>query len=141
MDTRGRESERLTKKIKQFLARDSVKYVERCSTGRKTALGFSKAEDRQCQKIGCICFIDPDDMEFVDTMKKRAQKDGVACGIRHACKVPQLWHGETCGENKSITCRSKYVCIVEAHESTRKRTAKTQHKYHEDHTAGKGFIR
>ena len=55
------------------------------------------------------------------------------------CKVQTLWPGETCGENKSITRRSKHACIVEARESARKRTGKTQQKDHEDHIAGVEF--
>ena len=44
---------------------------------------------------------------------------------------------ETCGE--SDTRRSKYACILEAHESTRKRLERTLPKDHEDRIAGKGF--
>ena len=69
--------------------------------------------------------------------ENRAQKVGgnPSCLAR----FKNLGHGETCGENKSNTRRSKYACIVEAHRSTRKRIGKTQQKNHEDHTLGKGF--
>ena len=53
------------------------------------------------------------------------------------CKVQKLWRGETCGEKNSIARRSKYACIVQAHEPTRKRNGKTQQKDHEDHIAGR----
>ena len=33
--------------------------------------------------------------------------------------------------------KTKYACIVEADESTRKRMEGSLHKYHEDHIAGK----
>ena len=35
--------------------------------------------------------------------------------------------------------KTKFACIVEAHESTRKRLESTLPKDHEDHIAGKGF--
>ena len=89
-------------------------------------------------ELRCTCFIDPDDMEFKDTMEKRPQKVGVACGIRHDLQISKNWHGETCGENNSMSRRSNYACIVEAHESTRKHLGKTQQKEHEDRIAGKG---
>ena len=55
------------------------------------------------------------------------------------CKVQNFGHGESCGENKPNTRRSKYACIVEAHGSTRKCIGKTQQKNHEARIAGKGF--
>ena len=36
-------------------------------------------------------------------------------------------------------CNTKYACIVEADESTRKRMGKTLHEDHEDHIARKGI--
>ena len=41
---------------------------------------------------------------------------------------------ETCSVTEN--CKTKYACIVEAHESTRKRVEGTLHKVHEDHIAG-----
>ena len=35
--------------------------------------------------------------------------------------------------------KTKLACVVEAHESTRKRLESTQPNDHEDHTAEKGF--
>ena len=43
---------------------------------------------------------------------------------------------ETC--SASATRKTKYACIVEADESTRKRLGGTSNKDHEDHIAGKG---
>ena len=54
------------------------------------------------------------------------------------CKVQNFRRGEACGKEPD-TRRSRYACIVEAHESTRKRLEKTQLKDHEDRIAGKGF--
>ena len=39
---------------------------------------------------------------------------------------------------RSGEAKRKYACVVEAHESTRKRSGGTLHKGHEDHIAGKG---
>ena len=44
----------------------------------------------------------------------------------------------TCGESNDIR-KSKQGCIVEAHESTRKRLESTPPKDHEDYIAEKGF--
>ena len=46
-------------------------------------------------------------------------------------------HGETC--SSSGARKTKYACIVEADESTRKRLEGTLHEDHEDHIAGKGI--
>ena len=54
------------------------------------------------------------------------------------CKVQILGHRKTCGECKIHTRRSKYACIVEAHESTRKCFGKIQPKDHEDCHVWKG---
>ena len=44
-------------------------------------------------------------------------------------------------ETRSVLdhCKTMYACIVEAHESTRKRMEGSLHKDHEDHIAGKGI--
>ena len=100
---------------------------------------IEKAEARQSQTIEGIYVIDPDDTEFKDTMKNARKKLEIPIDSDMPCKVENLGHGKTCGENKPNTRRSKYAYIVEAHESTRKRIRKTQQKDHEDHIAGKGF--
>ena len=53
------------------------------------------------------------------------------------CKVKNHHCRETCGE--SDTRRSKYACIVEAHECTKKVLERTLPKDHEDRIAWKGF--
>ena len=59
-------------------------------------------------------------------------------GSAMPCKVQNLQRGEPCGKVPN-TRRSRYACIVEAHESARKRLERTQPKAHEDRIAGKGF--
>ena len=53
------------------------------------------------------------------------------------CKL-RIRHGETFSESNEIR-KSKHECVVEAHESTRKRSERTPSKDHEDHIAEKGF--
>ena len=45
-------------------------------------------------------------------------------------------HGETCSV-KHNSRRTSYACIIEAHESTRSRSGRTQSRDHEDHIAEK----
>ena len=78
-------------------------------------------------------------MEFKDTMKNVGKKLESSMDAAMPCKVENLGHGDTCGENKPNTRRSKYECTVEAHKSTRTRIGKTQHKGHEDRISGRGF--
>ena len=54
------------------------------------------------------------------------------------CKLRTYQYRRTCGESNEIR-KSKHACIVEAHESTRKRLERTLPKHHEDRIAGKGF--
>ena len=54
------------------------------------------------------------------------------------CKLKTFQHRETCGESNEIR-KSKPACMVEGHESTRKRLERTPLKDHEDHIAEKGF--
>ena len=53
------------------------------------------------------------------------------------CKIRRRKYKETC--RTPDTRKTKYACIVEADESTRKRLEGTLHKDHEDHIAGKGI--
>ena len=53
------------------------------------------------------------------------------------CKITERTYKETC--RIPDTPETKYACIVEAHESTRKRLEGGLHKDHEDHIAGKGY--
>ena len=53
------------------------------------------------------------------------------------CKTPTNSSGETYrGIGKS---KARYACIVEADESLRIRMEGAPHRYHEDHSAGKGM--
>ena len=53
------------------------------------------------------------------------------------CKIQREKYRVTCRVEKD--CKTKYACIVEADESTRKRMEGSPHKNHEDQIAGKGI--
>ena len=53
------------------------------------------------------------------------------------CKLKMYRYRETCGESDNL--KSKRACVVEAHESTRKRFERTLSQDREDRIAGKGF--
>ena len=82
-----------------------------------------------------IDFIDQDDVAFKETWKNFRQKLKVPMEAAVLCKVRRDQCKDICGEPD--TRRSKYACIVEANESTRRRLEGA--KDHEDHIAGKGF--
>ena len=52
------------------------------------------------------------------------------------CRTRHEEYRETCSVEKK--CKTKYACIVEADESTRKRMEGTLHKGHEDQIAVRG---
>ena len=53
------------------------------------------------------------------------------------CKASKKgMHGATRGKSNEI--KSKFVCILEASESTRLRMEESLPNYHEDHVVGKG---
>ena len=53
------------------------------------------------------------------------------------CKIRERIYKETCRTPDAP--KTKYACIMEVDESTRKRMEGTPHKDHEDHIAGEGI--
>ena len=84
-----------------------------------------------------FCFIDLDDEEFKDIIKHARRKLEVPMPAAIPCKIQREKYKETCRIEKK--CKTKYACIVDADESTRKRMEGSLRKYHEDHIAGKGM--
>ena len=74
---------------------------------RKEKRHWAVEEPELDSKLRSNCFIDPDDMEFKDTMKNEGKKLESSMDSAMPCKVRSLGHGETCGENESNTRRSK----------------------------------
>ena len=68
------------------------------------------------QKLRGLNFIDPEDVEFKETMKHARKKLELPMEAAVFCEVKH------CGE--SDTRKSKYACTVKAHESTRTRIGK-----------------
>ena len=70
-------------------------------------------------------------------MKNARRKLEIPMPASMLCRLPLHKHRETCctvGQHWT-----KFACIVEADECTRKRMEGFLHKYHEDHIAGKGM--
>ena len=85
-----------------------------------------------------IYFIDPEDIEFKETIKNARRKLEVPIVPAIFCKKPNTWHVEThCMKDN---CKSKFACILEASESTRLRMEGILREIHEDHIAGEGSI-
>ena len=69
-------------------------------------------------------------------MKNARRKLEVPMPAAMPCKLQRDKYMETCRTVEEH--KTKYACIVEADESTRKRMEGSVHKNHEDHIAGKG---
>ena len=99
----------------------------------------SQTPNLDTRKLRSICFIDPAVVELKKSVPKK--KSGGSWKFR--CQQHNLAiSGE---ESNEETCRTpdtrrtKYACIVQADESTRKRSERTLHKDHEHHTASCAF--
>ena len=89
------------------------------------------------RKLRGVFYISPDDMALKDTMKN-ARK---VLNMPLESAMPRKFgteHGNTCSR-KHDSRRTRYACIIDAHESTRTRTGKTQSRDHEDLIAEKEF--
>ena len=93
-----------------------------------------KPELDNARRLRGIYFIDSEDKEFKETIRKKLETPmalAMPCKTNKKCK-----HGETRGKTNEF--KSKLACILEASESTRLRMAESLPNYHEDHIAGKG---
>ena len=89
------------------------------------------------RRLRGICFIDPEDLEFKETIKNARRKLETLMAPTMPCKTCKInKHGET--RSKTNDFKSKFACILEASESTRLRMEESLPKYHEDHIAGRG---
>ena len=84
-----------------------------------------------------IYFIDPEDMEFKETIENARKKLETPIAPAMPCKTSKTYkHGETRGKTNEF--KSKLACILEASESTRMRMEESLPNYHEDDIAGRG---
>ena len=86
------------------------------------------------RKLRGIYFIDPEDMEFKETIKNARKKLETSGAPAMPCKIMK----KNCGSGESNKIETKLACILEADESTRMRMGNSKPHYHEDHIAGKG---
>ena len=104
----------------------------------KQKCAIEKPKLDNARRLRGIYFIDQADEEFKETGKKNARrKSEVPMPAAMPCKIRGGKYRETC--RNPDASKTKYACIVEADEGTRKRLKGTLHKDHEDHIAGKGI--
>ena len=82
-------------------------------------------------------FIDPEDKEFKETIRNARKKLETPMAPAVPCKTCKKSKKEET-RSKTNDFKSKFVCILEASESTRMRMEEFLLKYHEDHFAGRG---
>ena len=80
-----------------------------------------------------IYFIDPEDKEYKETIKKTREKLEKSVAPAMPCKIMK-----NCGNGASNKIKTKLACILEADESTRMPMGNSISHYHQDHIAGKG---
>ena len=78
-------------------------------------------------------FIDPEDMEFKETIKNARKKLETSVAPAMHCKITK-----NSGSGASNKIQTKLACILQADESTSMRLGNSIPKNHEDHIAGKG---
>ena len=96
------------------------------------------------RRLGGIYFIDPEDGEYKETIKNAGKKLEVPMEAAMPCKKRTKKHfgfQETVARSDqfNVIPKTKHACIVEAHESTRKRLKSSLLKTHEDHNVGNGY--
>ena len=88
---------------------------------------------QNARKFRGICFIDPEDKEFKETIKNARKKLETSVAPAMPCKIMK-----NCGSDKSNNIKSKLACILEASESTTLRMGESLPHHHENHLVGKG---
>ena len=92
------------------------------------------------QKLRGIHFIDPEDGEYKETIKHRKKEIVTSDGGSHSLQDgnKKALEGTAARGIIESNRKTKDACVVEAHESTRKRLESAPGS-HEDHIVGKGF--
>ena len=89
------------------------------------------------RKLRGICFIDPEDKEFKETIKNARKKLETPMAPAMPCKISK-YNQNWVTRGKSNKIKSKLACVLEASEFTRLRMGESLPTHHEDHIAGKG---
>ena len=88
------------------------------------------------RKLRGICFIDPEDKEFKETIKNARKKLETSIAPAVPCQI--MKSSKNCGSGASNKIKTRLACILESSESTRLRMGEYLPNHHEDHIAGKG---
>ena len=80
-----------------------------------------------------IYFIDPEDTEFMETIKNARKKLETSVASAMPCKIMK-----NCGSGESNKTKTRLACVLEADESTRMRMGNSIPHHHQDHIAEKG---
>ena len=116
---------RLTKKKQRFSRPDTLwpeiwkDMSDAVQRKEKQKWSMEKPKFDNARRLRSIYFIDPDEEEFKDIMKKARRKLEVPMPAAMLCKIQREKYRETCRVEKN--CKTQYDCIVEADEFTRKR--------------------
>ena len=102
----------------------------------KQKWSYEKLHLENPRKLRGICFIDPEDTEFKETIKNARKKLETSIAPAMPCKI--MKSNKKCGRDGSNKIKTKLACILEAKESTRMRMENSEPSNHEDHIAGKG---
>ena len=117
------------------MARDLERYVWCVETQRKAKVCYQKAEARQSQKVACYLLHWSWWWRIYGDHENARRKLEVPMPAAMSCKTSLCRRSRwTCCVGKN--CKTKYACVVETDESTRKRMEGSLHKYH---VAGKGL--
>ena len=113
------------------------RHVRSSATKTKTKVAIENPKLDNAGRLRGVYFIDPADAEFKETIQNARRKLEFPMPAAMSCKTKGGKYRETCGTSDAL--KTKYACVVEADESTRKRLEGTLHKDHEDHVGGKGI--
>ena len=103
----------------------------------KQRWAIEKPKLDNARQLRGIFFIEPEDVEFKDIIKKARRKLEIPMPAAMPCKIPIQSSGET---HRNIGKRkTKYACVVDADESTRPSPEGSGYKPHQDHTAANGM--
>ena len=118
------------------------KFGEAAQNREKQEWATVKTKLDNARRLRGIYFIDPDDKEYKESLKRARKMERPMTSAMRCNKSPK---GITnvCAKSKNATEKTSntmYDCIVvESHESTRQRDESSRSKSHEDHIAGKGI--
>ena len=108
--------------------------VKNAKLKEKQKWSNEKLHLENAQKLRGIYFIDPEDKEFKETIKKARKKLETSIAPAVPCKIMK----KNCGSGASNIIKTGIACILKAGESTRLRMGESLPNHHEDHIAGKG---